>query len=182
MNFSDYKRNLGIGSGGVSTNGQRHSYEARNIIEATWYDDPASMVAYFYDYDHDDEKSKSSNLSPEKSKTKTPVEIKYIISSYRTLDKDEVDLRIMFKPSYECNIPYYVDKFENNVGGTFPTGLYCDIKDESGIWNKWLVIDSANIYNNDFPTWSILPCGYKYQWMHNGKKMEMWGAERSQNS
>ena len=180
MNFNDYKINLGVG--GVSTNGQRHSYESRNVVEDTWYDDPSSMVAYFYDYDHDDEKDKNRDLHPENSKTKTPVDIKYIISAYKSLDKDEVDLRIMFKPSYECNIPYYKEKFEDVVNSIFPVGLYCDIKDDKGKWNRWLVVATSSLYNRDFPTYAILPCGYKFQWMHKGKKMELWGVEKSQNS
>lgn len=176
MNLYDYQQSLNM------TNGQRHSYEAQDIIEHTWYDDPASMVAYFYDYEHDDEKDKNIDLHPECSKTKTPIEIKYMLSSYKSLNKDEVDLRIMFKPSYRCTIPYYKEKFIDTVSGVFPTGLYCDIKDEKGIWNRWLVVATASLYNHDFPTWAILPCGYKFQWMNNGKKMELWGVEQSQNS
>lgn len=180
MNFNDYKQRLNAND--VYTNGQRHSYEAQDIIEHTWYDDPAHMIAYFYDYDHDDEKDKNTNLHPECSKTKIPVEIKYMLSAYKSLNKDEVDLRIMFKPSYRCTIPYYKEKFEDITHSIFPTGLYCDIKDEKGIWNKWLVVATASLYNHDFPTWAILPCGYKFQWMHQGRKMEIWGVEQSQNS
>ena len=171
----------------VST-GQQHSRDAQGVIEATWYDDPASMVGYFYDIDHDDEPEKNTNLHPELSKTKIPVDIKYIISSYKTLSKDEVDLRIMFKPSYTCTIPYYKSKFEDTVHGIYPTGLYVDIKDNDGllgnkgVWNRWLVVATASLYNHDFPTWAILPCGYKFQWMYKGKKMELWGVEQSQNS
>lgn len=186
MNFSDYKRNLT--SNGPNTNGQRHSYEAQDIIEATWDDDPASMIAYFYDWDHDDEKDKNRNLNPEKSKTKIPIPIKYIVTSYKSLSKDEVDISIMFQPSYVCNIPYYNDKFIKTTNSVFPTGLFCDIKDTGGLlgnkgsWNRWLVVMTADSVNHDFPTWAILPCGYKFQWMNGRKKMEMWGVERSQNS
>lgn len=183
MRFNDYKQMLN-----AKTTGQRHSYEAQDIIEHTWNDDAASMVAYFYDYDHDDEKDKNTNLHPEYSKTKIPVDIKYILSAYKSLNKDEVDLRIMFKPSYSCTIPYYKEKFENITHSVFPTGLYCDIRDEDGllgqkgVWNKWLVVATASLYNHDFPTWAILPCGYKFQWMYKGQKKEMWGVEQSQNS
>lgn len=172
----------------AQTVGQRHSYEAQDIIESTWDSDPASMVAYFYDWDHDDEKELNTNLHPELSKTKTPVDIKYVLSTYKSLSKDEVDIRILFKPSYQCSIPYYKKDFADKVGGIFPTGLYCDIKDEDGllgqkgVWNRWLVVATASLYNHDFPTWAILPCGYKFQWMNNGQKMEIWGVERSQNS
>ena len=49
MNINSFKQMHSIG--GVRTNGERHSFEAQGIIEHTWYDDPSSMVAYFYDYD-----------------------------------------------------------------------------------------------------------------------------------
>lgn len=177
MDFSNYKQNL---SG--RTNGQQHTVDARNIIEASWYDDPASTVAYFYDYYHDDEVEVYTNLHPEQSKTKIPIEIKYILSPYRSLAKDEVDSRIMFKPSYKCNVPYYKDLFEKPTQSIFPTGLYCDIKNQDGVWQRWLVINTADASNHDFPTWSILPCGHRFQWVADGKKYQMWGVERSQSS
>lgn len=180
MNFNDYKKNLGIG--GVRTNGQRHSFEAQNIIEHTWYDDTASTIGYLYDYYHDDEPDKNKGLNPECSKAKTRVELKYILSSYRTLNKDEVDSRIMFKPSYKCNVPYYKEFFEKPTDAAFPVGLYLDLKDEKGVWNRWLVVSTASVNNHDFPTWSILPCGHRFQWVHEGKKQQMWGVERSQSS
>lgn len=181
MDINAFKRAHGIGSG-INTTGQRHSYEAQDIIEATWYDDPASCVGYLYDYTHDDEPNKNKGLNPEQSKTKTPVELKYILSSYRTLSKDEVDSRIMFKPSYRCNVPYYKKLFEEPTDSTFPVGMYLDLQDEAGSWNRWLVVSTASINNHDFPTWSILPCGHKFQWVFDGKKCEMWGVERSQSS
>lgn len=180
MNFNDYKKSLGVGR--TRTNGQRHSYEAQNIIENTWYDDPASMVAYFYDYYHDDQKDLNIGMNPERSKTKIPVDIKYIISAYQSLSKDTVDYRIMFKPSYKCNVPYYKEAFEETCHCEYPLGMYLDIQDEKGVWRKWIVVAEANKYNGDFPNWSILPCTYRYCWVHDGKKYKMWGAPRSQNS
>lgn len=178
VNFQDYKQNLN----GINTNGKRHNFEAQDIIEHTWYDDPASTIGYLYDYYHDDEFDKNVGMHPEKSKTKIPVELKYVVATYRSLSKDEVDSRIMFKPSYKCNVPYYEEKFRKLTDGIFPTGLYLDLADKDGIWHKWLVINTADTSNNDFPTWSILPCGHKFQWVHDGKKCEMWGVERSQSS
>ena len=178
VNFQDYKQNLN----GINTNGKRHNFEAQDIIEHTWYDDPASTIGYLYDYYHDDEFDKNVGMHPEKSKTKIPVELKYVVATYRSLSKDEVDSRIMFKPSYKCNVPYYEEKFRKLTDGIFPAGLYLDLADKDGIWHKWLVINTADTSNNDFPTWSILPCGHKFQWVHDGKKCEMWGVERSQSS
>lgn len=180
MNWNEYQKNLGIG--GVHTNGQRHSQEATDIIEHTWYNDPAATVGFLYDYYHDDEPTKNKNLHPENSTTKTRVELKYILSSYRTLSKDEVDSRIMFKPSYKCNVSYYKKYFEEPTSAVFPVGLYLDLKNQDGIWERWLVVATASINNHDFPTWSILPCGHRFQWIHDGKKCEVWGVERSQSS
>ena len=177
MNFNDYRQKLN-----ATTNGQRHNQEAQDIIEHTWYDDPSSTVAYFYSYEYDDEPNKNVGMHPEKSKTKIPIDVKYVVAAYRSLAKDEVDSRILFKPSYKCTVPYYEELFRKPTDGIFPTGLYCDLKDKNGIWHRWLVINTADTSNNDFPTWSILPCGHKFQWIYDGKKMEMWGVERSQSS
>jgi hypothetical protein len=180
MNFNDYKRSLGIG--GVRTNGQRHSYEAQDIIEHTWYDDPASTVGWFYDILHDDQPNENKNLHPECSKTKIPIELKYIKATYRSMEKDETDIRIMFKPSYKCNIPYYKENFEKPTDSIFPVGMYVDLKDKDGLWNRWLVCATSDATNNDFPTWAILPCDHKYQWITNGKRQEVWGVQRTQSN
>lgn len=167
---------------GGHSNGDQHRHNAQGIIENTWYDDPAHCVGWFYDYYHDDEPDKNTGLHPELSKTKIPIEIKYILSSYRSLEKDEVDSRIMFKPSFIPNIPYYKEYFEDTTQSIFPSGLYVDIKNQKGIWERWLVISTADAINHDFPTWSILPCGHRFQWMFAGKKCQVWGVERSQSS
>lgn len=177
MNFNDYKRNLNGG-----TNGQRHTYEAQDIIENTWYDDPSSCIGYLYSWEYDDEKDKNIGLHPEESKTKIPVDIKYMVNSYQSLSKDNVDYRIMFKPSYRCNVPYYKDLFEKKVGAEFPIGLFIDIPDNQGIYRRWLIVAGANTDNRDFPNWSILFCDYDFKWVYKGKKYHMWGVGRSQNS
>lgn len=180
MNFNDYKRSLGVGS--VYTNGQRHSYEAQDIIEHTWYDDPASVTAYLYSWEYDDEQDKNMGLHPECSKTKIPVEVKYLINSYQSLDKDNVDYRIMFKPSYKCNVPYYNQLFEKKVGAEFPIGLFIDLPNEKGEYRRWLIVGGANTDNRDFPNWSVLFCDYDFKWVYKQKKYHMWGVGRSQNS
>ena len=177
MHFNDYGNSFGN-----RTNGRQHSFDAQSVIESSWYDDPASTVGWFYDWEHDDEPDKNYGMHPEQSKTKIPIDIKYSVITYRSLAKDEVDSRIMFKPSYKCNIPYYDEKFRKLTDGIFPTGLYVDIADKDDIYHRWLVINTADTSNNDFPTWSILPCGHKFQWMFAGIKQEMWGVERSQSS
>lgn len=179
LNFQDYQR---MTLQGVTTTGSAHTAESKSVIEATWYDDPASTVAYFYSYEYDDEPNICIGLHPEQSKTKIPIDIKYLVNKYQSLNQDQVDYRIMFKPSYVCNIPYYQELFIDKCHSEFPLGMFCDIQDEKGIWRKWLVVAEGNKYNRDFPNWSILPCTYRYCWVYKGKKYKMWGAPRSQSS
>lgn len=167
---------------GINTTGNAHSVDAKDVIEASWNDDPASQIGYFYDFYHDDDVENNINLHPENSKTKIPIDIKYLITNYQSLAKDTVDYRIMFKPSFQCDIPYYKEAFEDTCHCEYPIGMYVDLKDQNGIWRKWIVVADANKYNGDFPNWSILPCTYRFCWVHNGKKYKMWGAPRSQNS
>lgn len=180
MNFANYGKSLGIG--GVHTDGQRHSYEAQDIIEHTWYNDPSSVTAYLYSWEYDDEKDKNVGLHPQYSKTKIPVDVKYFINTYQSLNKDNVDYRIMFKPSYKCNVPYYKDLFEKKVGAEFPIGLYIDLPDRDGIYRRWLIVAGANTDNRDFPNWSVLFCDYDFKWVYKQKKYHCWGVGRSQNS
>ena len=177
--FSDYQK-LMLSKG--NTVGKVHTHESQDIVEYTWYDDPTSYVGYLYSYEYDDEPNKNIGLNPEKSKTKIPVDVKFIINTYQTLDKDNVDYRIMFKPSYRCNVPYYNELFEKKCGSEFPIGLYVDLPDEKGIYRRWIIVAGANTDNGDFPNWSILFCDYDFKWVYNGKKYHCWGVGRSQNS
>lgn len=177
--FTEYQR-LMLNKG--NTVGLVHTHESQDIVEYTWYDDPASCIGYLYSYEYDDEPDKNIGLHPEKSKTKIPVDVKFLISSYQSLNKDNVDYRIMFKPSYKRNVPYYNELFENKCGSEFPVALYLDLPDEKGIYRRWLIVAGANTDNRDFPNWSILFCDYNFKWIYNGKKYSCWGVGRSQNS
>ena len=177
LTFNDFKR-----MSHATNVGQQHTNESKLVIESTWYDDPASCVGYLYSWEYDDEQDKNVGLHPEKSKTKIPVDIKFLINSYQTIEKDAVDYRIMFKPSYECNVPYYEKLFEKKCGASYPVGLFLDIPDEKGIYKRWLIVSEANKDNRDFPNWAILFCDYDFKWVHNGRKLHMWGVGRSQNS
>lgn len=178
MDIRAFKQANGIGN----TTGHQHSRDARNIVEATWYDDPASVTAYLYSWEYDDERDKNIGLHPERSKTKIPVDVKYMLNSYQSLSKDNVDYRIMFKPSYKCNVPYYNKLFEKKVGAEFPVGLFIDLPDQNGNYRRWLIVAGANTDNRDFPNWSVLFCDYDFKWVYKQKKYHMWGVGRSQNS
>lgn len=167
---------------GVKTNGQAHKVQSDQIMEATWYNDISSRVGWFYDQAHDDESDIDHDLNSDQSKTKIPVELKFFEMTYNSLQKDQVAYHIMFKPSYEPNIPYYYDKFEKPMGCTFPVGLFVDLQDVDGIYRRWLVVGQYREYSNQFPTYLVLPCDFKLKWIYKGKRMESWGVLRSQSS
>ncbi len=163
------------------TLGQVHKYESDRVMEATWYNDIDSRIGYFYDQAHDDEFEVKDDLHPEKT-SKIPVEIKLFEMEYNSLSKDEVAYHIMFKPSYEPNVPYYDEKFAKPLGAHFPIGLYCDLQDSAGVYHRWLVVGQYREYSNQFPTYLVLPCDHKLQWVYNKKKYESWCVLRAQSS
>lgn len=164
-----------------NTSGEAKKIQSARIIEETWYDDIAAKHCYVYDYYHDKEPLKLCGLNPRKDKKKIPLDIKYIISSSQTYEKDPVTYHIQLKPSQKCNVPYYEEMF-GRYNATFPVGLYIDIPDEKGVYNKWLVVDKANYYDTQFPTYQILPCNKIIQYICENKKYQIAGVLRSQNS
>lgn len=165
-----------------STGGQIRKSNSDDIMEATWWEDIQSRVCYLYDYYHDDEKLTLRDLNSDKSPTKISIDAKYIVDSYQTFEKDSVTYHLQFRPSQECNIPYYDEMFKDKYDSLFPIGLFVDIPDEKGRFNKWMIVDKANYYNPQFITYQILPCDHVFQWVHDGKKYQMCGVSRSQNS
>ena len=86
------------------------------------------------------------------------------------------------KPSQEMNVDYYPSFFIDRYSATFPVGLYCDILDESGKYNRWLIVATANYNVSQFPTFSVLRCDKVFDWVLKGKKYQVAGCLRSQNS
>ena len=163
------------------TLGQVHKYESDRIMEATWYNDIDARIGYLYDQAHDDEFEVKDDLHPEKT-SKIPVEIKFFEMEYNSLAKDEVSQHIMFKPSYKPNVPYYDDKFAKPLHAEFPIGLYIDVADSRGDYQRWLIVGQYREHSNQFPSYLVLPCDHKLQWIYQGKKYESWCVLRSQSS
>ena len=169
--------------GNPRTIGEVHKIESDKIMEYTWNNDIDSKIAYFYTQDRDEEFNVRSDLHPDRTH-KIPIEIKFFEMEYNSLSKDEVAYHIMFKPSfnYKDVVHYYDEEFKNNLNASFPIGLYCDIPDSFGKYNRWLVVGQYREYSNQFPTWLVLPCDHKLQWIYRGKKLESWCVLRSQSS
>ena len=154
------------------------------IMKETWWDDIQAQTAYLYDYYHDlqsAEKFKFSNLHPEDDEMKISIPIKFIRHQSQTFNKDNITYWLQLQPGQECNVDYYAE-IEKKYHAVWPVSLYIDIQDESGKYNKWLVVNTANAVQNQFPTFELLQVDYLAQWIHKGKKYECPAVLRSQSS
>lgn len=168
---------------GGLTVGQTHKADSDMVMEATWDNDIDTRVAYFYDFDHDNHITRLDDLHPEQDEKKIPISIKFIAHTKQTLAKDTISYHLQFRPSQsEDIIPYYKEKFEDRYGATFPIGLYVDIPDNKGRYNRWLVVSKADYNDVQFSDFELLRCDYVFQWVIDNKKMQMAGVLRSQNS
>lgn len=171
------------------TIGQQLKQMSDMVMEETWDNNIQSKVCYIYDYYHDDQPDKKDHMTYERT-TKTRIDAKFIVKSYQSIDKDQVDYYIQFKPSQPVEFTkndqlyYYEQDFRRKYGAEFPTGLYCDIPDEKGVYRKWMIILSEPA--NQFTKYLVLPINYNFMWIErNGKeriKRRMWAVLRSQNS
>ena len=168
---------------GGLTVGQTHKVDSDMVMEATWDNDIDTRVAYFYDFDHDNHITQLDDLHPEQDEKKIPISIKFIAHTKQTLAKDTISYHLQFRPSQsEDVIPYYKEKFEDRYDATFPIGLYVDIPDNKGRYNRWLVVSKADYNDVQFSDFELLRCDYVFQWVIDNKKMQMAGVLRSQNS
>ena len=165
--------------------GQAHKEESDMIENATWWNAIESRVGYFYDYFHDlksKDKLKLRGLHPENDPEKVPIDIKYFRHTSQTYSKDVVTQHLRFRPGQKCTVPYYKEMYGDVYDAIFPVGCFVDIADNNGQYNKWLVVGLGNFYDMQFPSYEILPCDKVFQWIHEGKKYQMCGVLRSQNS
>lgn len=171
------------------TVGEWHKDNSDLTMELTWDNDIQSKICYIYDYEHDDQKSKNKYITYNNTK-KHRIDAKFIITSYGSIDKDQVSYHIQFKPSEKIDFDesddmyYYEKNYRKKFDMVYPIGQYIDIPDEKGIYCKWLIVDYEE--GNQFTKYVVLPCDYKLQWVDikDGKRVknEMWCCTRSANS
>ena len=107
-------------------------------------------MAYMYDMFHDigDEHFLLNDLHPQDDPNKVAVPIKFIRHSSQTYNKDPVTFWLQLQPGQECVLDYYEEMYQNKYGAFWPVGCYVDIMDESGKYNKWLCVNTANYNQN----------------------------------
>lgn len=165
------------------TMGQILKEQSDDIMNDTWWNDISSAVGYLYDYYHDSEPSKLRGLNSDRDALKTPIDVKVLKNASQTYEKDQVTTHIQLRPNQTMNVEYYKECFEDRYSSIFPIGLYIDIPDSDGSFNRWLIVEKANNYNvRQFPTFEILPCDKIFQYIVKGVKHQIAGTLRSQNS
>ena len=151
----------------------------------TWNQDIQAQTAYIYDYYHDQKSAealKLSDLHPVDDPYKVPLQIKFIRHAKQTYDKDQVTFWLQMQPGQQCNLDYYDQVLGKRYDTIFPIGVYVDILQEDGLYDKWLIVDKANYNGNQFPTFEILRCDFLAQWIADGHKYQCPAVLRTQNS
>ena len=163
--------------------------QSDEIMEQTWDNDIQSKICYIYDFYHDDQPRLAEGMTYENT-TKTRIDAKFIVKSYQSMDKDQVDYYVQFRPSQSIRFSeddelyYFETDYKTTYGNTFPIGLYLDIPDDRNVYHKWLICREEKA--NQFPKYLVLPCDYELCWIEvNGKdriKRRMWSVLRMQSS
>lgn len=168
--------------------GQQLKMMSDMFMQHTFDNDIATRLCYIYDYYHDDQFNEGlEGYDPSLSKEKIPVKLKFIIKEYKSAAKDDPEYHIMFEPdvwnTMSCKPQWFVDGYEK-LGIRFPVGLYVDIPNDRGVYQKWLVFYDE--VANQFPKFGIIRCNYLFTWIKDDGihryKRQMWGVERTQNS
>ena len=165
---------------GAKTIGQIYKEQSDWAMEQTFENDIATKTCYIYDHFHDDFftdehgiiRSLAEGMTYENT-NKTKIDAKFIIKSYQSMDKDQVEYYLMFRPSQlvrfnEGDDLYYYEKIHSKYNSEFPIGLWCDIPDDRGVYHKWLIC--RNEPANQFPKYLILPANYELMWVEKNNE------------
>ena len=184
ITFRDYQSMYGNTINNVGIPGRARKVQSDNIMLNTWWQDIQSQWAYAYDMFHDVgyEHFELNDLHPQDDSNKVAVPIKFIRHASQTYTKDPVTYWLQLQPGQDDIVDYFDEMYRQKYGNFHPVGLYFDILDEEGKYNKWLCVRPANYNQNQFPTFELLRCDYLFQWIHKGKKYECPGILQSQNS
>ena len=172
----------------VGTHGQQLKAMADMVMQETFDNDIQTKLCYIYDYYHDDQFDEGLNgYNPALSQTKIPVKLKFIVKAYKSAAKDDPEYHIQFEPdvwnSMSCKPQWFVNEYER-LGVEFPVGLLCDIPDDRGVYQKWLIFYKEEA--NQFVKCGVMKCNYLFMWIKddgiNRYKRKMWGVDRSQSS
>lgn len=180
---------------GGSTIGRELKSMSDYVVDSTWGNDIGDQRAYLYNYATDNEPLLRSGMShyDDVGCLKHPVDVRFLISGYKSASKDDVEAHIIFKPE-DWNSGAVIPSWwgDPDVGGVdyrgldidFPIGCFIDIQNDKGVYERWLIIYTDHA--NQFKKFGIVRCNYLLQWVTDKKNAryirQSWCAERTQNS
>ena len=174
---------------GAKTIGQIYKEQSDFVMEQTFFNDIQSKVCYIYDYFHDDQPELKDHMTYENT-TKTRIDAKFIIKTYQSMDKDQVEYYLQFKPSQKTEFSegdelyYFETDYRKKYHNDDFIGMFIDIPDDKGIYRKWIICKKE--IANQFVKFLILPVNYQLMWIETkGQekiKRKMWCVLRNQNS
>ena len=169
--------------------GQIHKNQSDEIMEQTWDNDIQSKICYIYDFYHDDQPRLAEGMTYENT-TKTRIDAKFIVKSYQSMDKDQVDYYIQFKPTQKTHFSegdelyYFETDYRKKYHNDNFIGLFIDIPNDENIYEKWMILRTEPA--NQFPKYLILKCNYELMWIENNGtekiKRRMWSVLKMQSS
>ena len=174
---------------GVKTIGQIYKEQSDWAMEQTWDNDIQSKICYIYDFYHDDQPRLAEGMTYENT-TKTRIDAKFIVKSYQSMDKDQVDYYIQFKPTQKTHFSegdelyYFETDYRKKYHNDNFIGLFIDIPNDENIYEKWMILRTEPA--NQFPKYLILKCNYELMWIENNGtekiKRRMWSVLKMQSS
>lgn len=174
---------------GAKTIGQIYKEQSDWAMEQTWDNDIQSKICYIYDFYHDDQPRLAEGMTYENT-TKTRIDAKFIVKSYQSMDKDQVDYYIQFKPTQKTHFSegdelyYFETDYRKKYHNDNFIGLFIDIPNDENIYEKWMILRTEPA--NQFPKYLILKCNYELMWIENNRtekiKRRMWSVLKMQSS
>ena len=174
---------------GAKTIGQIYKEQSDWMMEQTWDNDIQSKICYIYDFYHDDQPRLAEGMTYENT-TKTRIDAKFIVKSYQSMDKDQVEYYIQFKPTQKTHFSegdelyYFETDYRKKYHNDNFIGLFIDIPNDENIYEKWMILRTEPA--NQFPKYLILKCNYELMWIENNGtekiKRRMWSVLKIQSS
>lgn len=187
--LSTARRVTNAKNNGAKTIGQIYKEQSDWAMEQTWDNDIQSKICYIYDFYHDDQPRLAEGMTYENT-TKTRIDAKFIVKSYQSMDKDQVEYYIQFKPTQKTHFSegdelyYFETDYRKKYHNDNFIGLFIDIPNDENIYEKWMILRTEPA--NQFPKYLILKCNYELMWIeNNGKekiKRRMWSVLKMQSS
>lgn len=187
--LSTARRVANAKNNGAKTIGQIYKEQSDWVMEQTWDNDIQSKICYIYDFYHDDQPRLAEGMTYENT-TKTRIDAKFIVKSYQSMDKDQVDYYIQFKPTQKTHFSegdelyYFETDYRKKYHNDNFIGLFIDIPNDENIYEKWMILRTEPA--NQFPKYLILKCNYELMWIENNGtekiKRRMWSVLKIQSS